>query len=42
MREVDRRVLVGVRWSIRGVRNLMLLSLARRHNPADYARVWHQ
>jgi len=42
MREVDRRVLVGVRWSIRGVRNLMLLSLTRRHNPADYARVWQQ
>lgn len=41
MREVDRRVLVGVRWSIRGVRNLMLLSLARTHNPADYARVWN-
>jgi hypothetical protein len=41
MREVDRRVLVGARWSIRGVRNLMLLSMARRHNPEDYARRWH-
>lgn len=41
MREVDRRVVVGVRWSTRGVRNLMLLSLARTHNPADYARVWN-
>ena len=40
MREVDRRVLVGVRWSIRGVRNLMLLSLARTHNPDDYDRAW--
>jgi hypothetical protein len=40
MREVDRRVLVGVRWSMRGVRNLMLLSMAWRHNPDDYARVW--
>ncbi|HEX5871405.1 MAG TPA: hypothetical protein VFY65_13350 [Longimicrobium sp.] len=40
MREVDRRVLVGVRWSMRGVRNLMLLSLARTHNPDDYGRAW--
>jgi hypothetical protein len=40
MREVDRRVLVGVRWSIRGVRNLMLLSFARTHNPDDYSRAW--
>ena len=40
MREVDRRVWIGVRWSIRGVRNLLLLSMARRHNPDDYERVW--
>jgi hypothetical protein len=40
MREVDRRVLVGVRWSVRGVRNLMLLSLARTHNADDYVRAW--
>lgn len=40
MREVDRRVLVGVRWSIRGLRNLMRLSLARVHNEDDYARAW--
>lgn len=40
MREVDRRVLVGVRWSIRGVRNLMLLSFTRTHNADDYARAW--
>ncbi|HEX2289781.1 MAG TPA: hypothetical protein VHH53_06220 [Pseudonocardiaceae bacterium] len=40
MREVDRRVQIGVRWSIRGVRNLMLLSLARRHNADDYDRAW--
>lgn len=40
MREIDRRTLVGVRWSIPGVRNLMLLSLARVHNPDDYERSW--
>lgn len=40
MREVDRRALVGVRWSIRGVRNLMLLRFAHTHNADDYARVW--
>jgi len=40
MREVDRRVWIGVRWSIRGVRNLLLLSMARRHNADDYERVW--
>lgn len=40
MREVDRRVVVGVRWSPRGVTNLMLLRLARTHNVADYAQVW--
>lgn len=40
MREIDRRTLVGVRWSVAGVRNLMLLSLAHRHNPDDYERSW--
>lgn len=40
MREVDRRVVVGVRWSTRGVTNLMLLRMSRTHNAADYARVW--
>lgn len=40
MREVDRRVWIGVRWSPTGLRNLLLLKLARRHNPDDYARVW--
>jgi hypothetical protein len=34
----NRRVLVGVRWSIRGVPNLMLLSFARTHNPDDHVR----
>lgn len=40
MREVDRRVWIGVRWSMRGVRNLLLLSMARCHNADDYARAW--
>jgi len=40
MREVDRRALVGVRWSTRGVRNLMLLRFARTHNVDDYTRAW--
>jgi hypothetical protein len=40
MREVDRRAEVGARWSIRGIRNLMLLRMCRTHNVADYARVW--
>ena len=40
MREVDRRAWIGVRWSPSGLRNLLLLKLARRHNPDDYARVW--
>lgn len=40
MREVDRRTLVGARWSIPGVRNLTLLRLARQHNCDDYERLW--
>lgn len=40
MREVDRRTWVGARWSTSGVRNLMLLSMLRRHNADDYERVW--
>ena len=42
MRELNRRTDVGVRWSIAGVRNLLGLRLARRHNPDDYARVWER
>lgn len=41
MREVNRRVDVGVRWSVPGVRNLMLLSLTQKHNPDDYQRLWN-
>ena len=40
MREVDRRVWIGARWSVQGMRNLLLLSLAKTHNPDDYARAW--
>jgi hypothetical protein len=42
MRELNRRTDVGVRWSVPGVRNLLTLKLARRHNPDDYARVWQR
>lgn len=41
MREVNRRVDVGARWSISGVRNLMLLSMTCKHNPDDYQRLWN-
>lgn len=40
MREINRRVNVGARWSLRGVENLMRLSMAQRHNPEDYHRLW--
>lgn len=40
MREVDRRAVIGVRWSVPGIRNLMLLRMARTHNADDYARLW--
>lgn len=40
MREVDRRALVGARWSSDGLGNLLRLSFARTHNPDDYWRVW--
>lgn len=40
MREVNRRMEVGVRWSDRGARNLLRLRLAQQHNPDDYARLW--
>lgn len=33
MREINRRTDIGVRWSIPGVRNLLSLRLAQRHNP---------
>jgi hypothetical protein len=41
MREVNRRVDVGARWSVSGVRNLLLLSMTRKHNPDDYQRLWN-
>jgi hypothetical protein len=40
MREIDRRAWIGVRWSERGLGNLLRLSLAKTHNADDYARVW--
>lgn len=40
MREINRRSDVGARWSIRGLRNLASLRLAKRHNPDDYERLW--
>lgn len=40
MREINRRVNVGVRWSVSGVENLMLLSMTKQHNPDDYERIW--
>lgn len=41
MREVNRRTDIGVRWSERGVENLLRLRLARLYNPGDYDRVWN-
>jgi hypothetical protein len=41
MREVDRRVWNGARWSERGVENLMRLAFARVHNSDDYQRLWN-
>lgn len=40
MREVNRRMELGVRWSDRGALNLLRLRLAQQHNPDDYARLW--
>ena len=40
MREVNRRMEIGVRWSDRGALNLLRLRLAQQHNPDDYARLW--
>lgn len=41
MREINRRVENGARWSDTGVLNLLRLRLARKHNPDDYARIWN-
>ena len=40
MREINRRTDVGVRWSVRGVANLLRLRQARRINRDDFERVW--
>lgn len=40
MREVNRRSDVGVRWSERGIDNLLRLRAARRINKDDFERVW--
>lgn len=40
MREVNRRVDNGARWSVAGISHLLKLRLARRHNPDDYERLW--
>lgn len=40
MREINRRTDVGVRWSERGVNNLLKLRAARRINKDDFERVW--
>jgi hypothetical protein len=40
MRELNRRTDIGVCWSVDGVRNLLSLRLAQRHNPDDYAKLW--
>lgn len=40
MREINRRMENGSRWSEEGAKSLVLLRLAQRHNPDDYARLW--
>ncbi len=40
MRETNRRLENGSRWSERGALHLTKLRLARTHNPDDYARLW--
>ncbi len=40
MREINRRVDVGARWSIPGVTHLLKLRLAQRCNPDDYENLW--
>jgi hypothetical protein len=40
MREINRRTDVGVRWSERGVNNLLKLRAAKRINKDDFERVW--
>lgn len=40
MRELNRRIENGSRWSERGALNLARLRLVQKHNPDDYARLW--
>lgn len=40
MREINRRSDVGVRWSKRGIDNLLRLRAAKRINKDDFERVW--
>lgn len=40
MREINRRSDVGVRWSERGINNLLRLRAAKRINKDDFERVW--
>jgi hypothetical protein len=40
MREINRRSDVGVRWSERGIDNLLRLRAAKRINTDDFERVW--
>jgi hypothetical protein len=40
MREINRRSDVGVRWSERGIDNLLRLRAAKRINKDDFERVW--
>lgn len=40
MREINRRMENGARWSERGAQHLLGPCLARTHNPDDYARLW--
>lgn len=40
MRESNRRMDVGARWSVPGAAHLEKLRLARRHNPDEYQRLW--
>lgn len=40
MREINRRIENGARWSAPGALHLTKLRLARMHNPEDYDRLW--
>ncbi len=42
MREVNRRIDVGVRWTVRGIDHPLRLRHAKRINPDDFERVWSE